>query len=99
MTCTIHNRNRDTFYDWSGRRTGVTKSCDAAGRVLFISTSAAASTFTYAAGAGGGYTAGSSTQLGAGMGKFRGVGRGMQCLSPRHGEHGEGGGRAEIPVP
>lgn len=99
LTCTPDNRNRDTFCGWSGSRTSGTKTCDAAGRVLFISTSAAAPTFTYAAGARGRYTAGSSTQLGAGMGKFRGAYRGMQCLSPRHGEHGEGGGRAEIPVP
>ena len=47
MTCTIDNRNRDTFCDWSDSTPDVTKTYDAAGRVLSISNSVASSTFTY----------------------------------------------------
>ena len=47
MTCTIDNRNRDTFCDWSDSTPDVTKTYDAAGRVLSISNSVATSTFTY----------------------------------------------------
>jgi YD repeat-containing protein len=47
MTCTIDNRNRDTFCDWSDITPDVSKTYDAAGRVLTISNSVASSTFTY----------------------------------------------------
>jgi RHS repeat-associated protein len=47
MTCTIDNRNRDTFCDWSDSTPDVTKTYDAAGRVLSVSNSVATSTFTY----------------------------------------------------
>ena len=47
MTCTIDNRNRDTFCDWSDSTPDVSKTYDAAGRVLSLSNSVAASTFAY----------------------------------------------------
>ena len=47
MTCTIDNRNRDTFCDWSDSTSDVSKTYDAAGRVLSLSNSVAASTFAY----------------------------------------------------
>jgi YD repeat-containing protein len=47
MSCTFDNRNRDTFCDWSDSTPDVTKTYDAAGRVLSISNSVAASTFSY----------------------------------------------------
>jgi RHS repeat-associated protein len=47
MTCTIDNRNRDIFCDRSDSTPDVTKTFDAAGRVLSISNSVATSTFTY----------------------------------------------------
>jgi RHS repeat-associated protein len=47
MSCTFDNRNRDTFCDWSDSTPDVTKTYDAAGRVLSISNSVAASAFTY----------------------------------------------------
>jgi RHS repeat-associated protein len=47
MSCTIDNRNRDTFCNWSDSTPDVTKTYDAAGRVLSISNSVAASTFSY----------------------------------------------------
>lgn len=47
MTCTIDNRNWDTFCDWSDSTPDVSKTYDAAGRVLSLSNSVAASTFAY----------------------------------------------------
>jgi YD repeat-containing protein len=47
MSCTIDNRNRDTFCDWSDSTPDVTKTYDAAGRMLSLSNSVAASAFSY----------------------------------------------------
>ena len=47
LSCTIDNRNRDTFCDWSDSTPDVTKTYDAAGRVLSISNSVATSAFSY----------------------------------------------------
>jgi RHS repeat-associated protein len=47
MSCTFDNRNRDTFCDWSDSTPDVTKTYDAAGRMLSLSNSVAASAFTY----------------------------------------------------
>jgi hypothetical protein len=47
MSCTIDNRNRDTFCDWSDGTPDVTKTYDAAGRMLSLSNSVAVSAFTH----------------------------------------------------
>ncbi|MDX2081740.1 MAG: DUF6531 domain-containing protein [Terrimicrobiaceae bacterium] len=47
MTCTIDNRNRDTFCNWSDSTPDVTKTYDAAGRLLTLTNTVASSTYTY----------------------------------------------------
>ena len=47
MTCTIDNRNRDTFCDWSDATTDAAKTYDAVGRVTGLDNGIANLTYTY----------------------------------------------------